>query len=54
MGIPFAKIRGFRNCPPATSQIRNSLGNSKTSVITVEYCDLNGPLEIYVFIYFLL
>ena len=32
-GFPFV-LRGFPNCPPATSQIGNSL--SKTSVLTAE------------------
>ena len=41
MGIPFCKIP---NCSPAMSQIGNSL--FKMSVITVEYCDTDGPLNI--------
>ena len=33
-GFPFVKLRGFPNCPPATSQTGNSL--SKMSVLTAE------------------
>ena len=44
-GFPFVKIRGFPNCPPATSQIGNSL--SKTSVIFTECCSSDEPLQIF-------
>ena len=43
MGIPFCKIRGFPNCPTATSQIGNSL--SKTSVTIAECCSSDEPFE---------
>ena len=48
MGIAFykkkkKKKRDFPNCPPATSQIGNSL--MKTSVITVKNCCSNGPFK---------
>ena len=32
--FPFVKLRGFPNCPPATSQIGNSL--SKAPVLTAK------------------
>ena len=44
MGIPLCTNQGFPNCPPATSQIGNSL--SKTYIMTIEYGGSNGALEI--------
>ena len=37
--------RDFLNCPPATSQIGNSL--FKTSVISVKYSSSGGPFKKY-------
>ena len=37
--------RGFPHCPPAKSQIGNYL--FKTSVISTEYCCLDGPFKKY-------
>ena len=36
-GIPFCKNWGFPNCPPGTSQIRNSLPKTSVITLTVEY-----------------
>ena len=44
MGIPFCKIQGFPKLSPCYVTNRNSL--FKMSVITVEYCDTDGPLNI--------
>ena len=45
MGIPFENTGGFPNCPPARSQIGNSI--FKTSVITVENCGPDRPIRKY-------
>ena len=50
-GFPFVKTRGFPNCPPATSQIGNSL--FKTSVMNIEHCSPDEPLE-FLFSYYVL
>ena len=49
-GMPFVKIGGSPNCPPGTSQIRNS--RPKTAVITFDYHSLDGHLEIIFYVFF--